>query len=244
LVVCDYGEILTPDTLAVARLGGVNLHASLLPKYRGAAPINWAIYYGERETGVTVIQMTPGLDAGPCIAQRRTPIDPDETAVDVETRLAGQGAELVCQSIADLEAGRAEPITQDARSATKAPRLKKTDGLVDWSRTARQINNQVRAMQPWPGTYTFWQRPDGEPLRLILARTRVVDAEGEGAAGEGAAGDETTPGAVLEAAERLVVATGCGALELVDLQPAGKRALAAAEFLRGYRVEAGQSFGQ
>ncbi len=239
LVVCDYGEILTPDTLAVARLGGVNLHASLLPKYRGAAPINWAIYYGESETGVTVIQMTPGLDAGPCIAQRRTPIDPEDTAVDVETRLARQAAELVCESIADLEAGRAEPITQDARSATKAPRLKKTDGLVDWSRTARETNNQVRAMQPWPGTYTFWQRPDGEPLRLILARAQVVDAEGEGPESEG-----IPPGTVLEAGERLVVATGCGALELTDLQPAGKRALGAAEFLRGYRVEAGQSFGQ
>ena len=238
LVVCDYGEILAPDTLAVASLGGVNLHASLLPKYRGAAPINWAIYDGQSETGVTVIQMTPGLDAGPCIAQFRTPIEPDETAVDVEESLAQSGAELVCRSIAELAEGRAQSITQDEQSATKAPRLKKTDGLVDWSRTARQINDQVRAMKPWPGTYTFWQRPDGEPLRLILERTRSVEPSGD------TAGDAARAGTVLEAAERLVVATGDGALELVELQPAGKRALAAEEFLRGYRVEPGQTFGQ
>ena len=234
LVVCDYGEILAPETLTASRLGGVNLHASLLPKYRGAAPINWAIYHGETETGNTLIQMTPGLDAGPCIGQCRTPIDPEETAIDVEARLALLGAELVCRAIDSLAADRATPIEQDRALATKAPRLKKADGQVDWSRSARQIKNQVRAMHPWPGSFTFWQRPDREPLRLLLQRVRVIEA------------DDTTvapPGTVLEAAGRLVVATGGGTLELVEFQPAGKRTLSAEAFLRGYPVEVGQTFG-
>ena len=168
LVACDYGQILAPATLATARRGGVNLHASLLPKYRGAAPINWAIYHGETETGVTVIHMTPQIDAGPCIAQARAAIDPDETAAELEARLAELGARLVCETIDLLEAGRAQPLPQDPALASKAPRLKKTDGLIDWTRPAAAIKNHVRAMEPWPKTYTFWHRPDGPPVRLIL----------------------------------------------------------------------------
>ena len=150
------------------------LHASLLPKYRGAAPINWAIYHGETETGVTVIHMTPQIDAGPCIAQARAAIGPDETAADLEPRLAELGARLICETIDRLEAGRVEAIPQDAALASKAPRLKKTDGLIDWSRPAAAIKNQIRALEPWPKTYTFWHRPDGPPLRLILGPASVV----------------------------------------------------------------------
>src|SRR6185295_7456792 len=124
LVVCDYGQLLSPATLAVAGLGGINLHGSLLPKYRGAAPINWAMYHGERETGATVIHMTPQLDAGPSIAQAKTSIGPDETAVELEPRLAALGAPLVLESIELLRAGKAKPILQDAAQATRAPRLK------------------------------------------------------------------------------------------------------------------------
>lgn len=234
LVVCDYGHILSSKTLATARLGGINLHASLLPKYRGAAPINWAIYHGEAETGVSVIHMTPQLDAGPIIAQGRMPIEPEETAADVEKRLADVGAWLVRRAIDSLEAGTLEALPQNPALASKAPRLKKTDGLIDWTRSAEAIRNHVRAMEPWPKTYSFWHRPKGQPLRLLIGPVTVV---------EGLAAD-APPGTVLEAArDRLVIATGDGAAVLQTVQPAGKKPLTIAEFLRGYHVQPGERFG-
>ena len=245
LVVCDYGEILRPDALAAARLGGINLHASLLPKYRGAAPINWALYLGDAETGNTVIQMTAGLDAGPCIGQIATAIEPDETAVELERRLALLGATAVGQAIEDLAAGRAKPIAQDPALASKAPRLKKSDGLVDWSRSAQQIRNQVRAMQPWPGCYTFWQREEKEPTRLILSQVAVADAQpiasGETVSGGTVSAGAAAPGCVVSADARLLVATGDGMLEIVELQPAGKRRQKAADFLRGHPLRPGDA---
>ncbi|HJT32345.1 MAG TPA: methionyl-tRNA formyltransferase [Pirellulales bacterium] len=232
-VVADYGQILSAETLSVARLGGVNLHGSLLPKYRGAAPINWALYHGDIETGVTVIHMTPRVDAGPTLAQRRTAIGAEENAVELEQRLAEMGAPLVVQAIDDLAAGRIEPITQDASLASPARRLRKTDGAIDWSRSAQAIKNQVRALEPWPKTYTFWHRAGGEPLRLILGRTSVQSV-----------GDSAPPGTVVRAAgDELVVATGSGQLAIHELQPAGKRMLTTAEFLRGYPVSAGERLG-
>ena len=150
LVVCDYGEILRPETLATARLGGINLHGSLLPKYRGAAPVQWAILRGETETGNSVIQMTPGLDAGPCLGQQRTPIDPDEDAGQLESRLASMGAELVLRVIDALETGTATPIEQDKSLASKAPRLKKEDGAIDWSRRPRRSKTRCAHCAPGP----------------------------------------------------------------------------------------------
>jgi len=234
LVVCDYGQILSADTLATARLGGINVHGSLLPKYRGAAPVNWALYHGETETGVSVIHMTPRLDAGPVIAQGSTPIDPEETAVDLEARLSEIGSWLVRRAMDALEGGRLEALHQDATLASKAPRLKKTDGLIDWTRPAVAIKNQVRAVQPWPKAYTFWHRPGGPPLRLIVGPISVLDVPG----------CDALPGTALEAAEdRLVVAVGQGAVALSTLQPAGKRELSVAEFLRGNHVQPGHKFG-
>ena len=145
LVVCDYRQILAPATLATTRRGGVNLHASLLPKYRGAAPINWAIYNGESETGVSVIAMTPRIDAGGCLA-KRVAIGPEETAAELEPRLAEVGARLACETIDRLEAGDVQAIPQDPAMVSKAPRLKKSDGAIDWSRPALAIKNQIR---PW-----------------------------------------------------------------------------------------------
>lgn len=234
LVVCDYGQILSAATLATSRLGGVNLHASLLPKYRGAAPINWAIYHGETQTGVSVIHMTPRVDAGPVIAQGFTDIQPEETAVELEARLAEIGAWFVRRAIDSLEAGNLQAVPQDPALASKAPRLKKSHGLVHWNRPASAIKNQVRAMEPWPKTYTFWHRPTGTPLRLILGPVSALDA----------CGSEAPPGTVLEASgDRLVVATGQGAVALSSVQPAGKRLLSVQEFLRGYRIQVGDSFG-
>lgn len=234
LVVCDYGQILKPEVLELARLGGINLHGSLLPKYRGAAPINWALLNGELELGVTVIHMTPQLDAGPAIAQGSILVGEDETAAEVEPRLAQLGVPLVMESIVRLAAGTAQPIPQDASLVTKAPRLKKEQGAIDWTRTAEQIKDQVRALEPWPRTFTFWHRPGGEPLRVILDRVRLAEWH----SGPGA------PGEVLEAyQDRLLVATGAGALRIESIQPAGKKAIAAEDFLRGYPVQSGEFFG-
>lgn len=238
LVVADYGQILSPETLAAARLGGVNLHGSLLPKYRGAAPINWALYHGETETGVTTIHMTPQLDAGPCLAQARTPIDPNEDAIRLEARLAQLGAPLVLDTIAALETGVAVPLEQDNGLASRARRLRKTDGLIDWRRSAQAIHDQIRALQPWPGGYTFWQRPTGDALRLILSPGTAVlgSVEAPDVA-------SVAPGQVLRAqGDELVVAAGTGALRLAGAQPAGKRMLSVEEFLRGYPVRPGQFF--
>lgn len=230
-VVADYGQILAAETLATARLGGVNLHGSLLPKYRGAAPINWALYHGETETGVSVIHMTPRVDAGPVLAQARTAIEADENAVELERRLAELGASLTVRAIDDLAEGRAAALPQDPALASPARRLRKSDGRIDWSRAAADIRNQVRALEPWPRTYTFWQRPGHPPLRLIPGRCSVVDVP------------PTAPaGSVLQSGDQLIVATGSGGLQIHELQPAGKRMLSAAEFLRGYHIQAGDRF--
>jgi methionyl-tRNA formyltransferase len=236
LVVCDYGEILRPETLATARLGGINLHGSLLPKYRGAAPVQWAILNGEAETGNSVIQMTPGLDAGPLLAQQRTPIDPDEDAEQLEARLAAMGAEAVVDAVDKLESGSVEPIAQDKNLASKAPRLKKEQGAIDWSRSAIEIKNQVRGLRPWPRTFTFWHRSSGEAMRLNIDRvaTRLTTAQSS---------EPRSPGTILDATGRLFVATGGSAVEVLELQPAGKRSMPSAEFVRGYRPTVGDRFG-
>lgn len=229
LVVCDYGEILKPEALGAARLGGINLHGSLLPRYRGAAPVQWAVLNGDAETGAAVIQMTPGLDAGPILGEVRTPIDPDETAGELEARLSRLGAVLTVEVVDQLAAGVAHGKPQDTSLATKAPRLKKEDGLIDWSRPARAIKDQVRGLQPWPRAFTFVPQAR-EPLRLVIDRAAAV--EGSGA-----------PGEVLEAGKRLVVAAGEGALEILDVQPAGKRLMAAEEWLRGAKLQTGSLLG-
>jgi methionyl-tRNA formyltransferase len=232
MVVCDYGQILSSSTLATSQLGGINLHASLLPKYRGAAPINWAIYNGETKTGVTVIHMTPKVDAGPCIAQAETDIGPEETAAELEKRLSELGAWLVLRTIDALKAGNLEALAQDPALASKAPRLKKSDGLIDWSRPAAAIKNQIRALEPWPKTYTFWRRQKGQPIRLIFGPAAVEDHAGG-----------SIPGTVLEAEKgRLVIAAGAGAVALISIQPVGKRLMSVEEFLRGHRIQPGDIF--
>ena len=267
LVVCDYGQILSREALAIAPLGGINLHGSLLPKYRGAAPVHWAILNGDAETGVSVIHMTPRLDGGPILATRRTPIGPEETMPDLEARLADLGIEPVHEAIAMLEKwDRTSPLgmPQDPSQATQAPRLKKEDGAIDWTESAEQIRNHIRALKPWPGSYTFWQRSGQEALRLVVDRAEVErgrrtedrgqETEVRGQGSESVPGTEysvlstkasTEPGRILVAdGKRLHVATGNGVLSIVTLQPAGKRHMAVDEFLRGYPVRAGDRFGR
>lgn len=232
-VVCDYGEILRPATLATTRLGGINLHGSLLPKYRGAAPVQWAVINGDAETGNTVIQMTPGLDAGPCLAQESTPIDPDEDAGALEARLAKLGATLVLRVVDELAAGAAKSIEQDASEASKAPRLTKEHGAIDWARSSLEIKNLVRGVRPWPRAYTFWLRTSGPSLRLNIDRVELVGPGDVAAA----------VGTVVDVSGRLLVSTGDGILEILAVQAAGKRAMSAAEFLRGNRVTVGDRLG-
>jgi methionyl-tRNA formyltransferase len=241
-VVCDYGQILTRDTLRLARFGGINLHGSLLPKYRGAAPVQWAIYHGETETGVTVIHMTPQLDAGPCLVQKSTSIGPQETALDLEPRLAEFGVAAVLEAIELLQAGRTDDaIPQDSSLASKAPRLKKTDGLIDWSRTARDIHNQVRAFQPWPKTYSFWQRREGEPLRLIFED--IIPMAEDALKITANLQPRPAPGTVIRVEKHaLGILCGQGAILPQIVQPAGKRAMSIGEFLRGNPVQMGDQF--
>ncbi len=234
LVTAAYGQILSADLLAIARLGGINLHGSILPANRGAAPVARAIQNGETETGVTVIRMTPQIDAGGMIAIARTDIGPDETSGEVEERLARLGAPLVVEAVARLAAGPVSILPQDRAKVTKAPKLRKEDGVIDWSRPAKAIHDLVRAMQPWPVASTTWNArgPNQKgPVRLIVHATAI-------GAGQG------TPGEVLEARDdRLIVAAGDGAVALKIVQIAGKKPQSATEFLRGRRVEPGDRMG-
>jgi methionyl-tRNA formyltransferase len=233
LVVAAYGQILSGDVLNVAPQGGINVHASLLPKYRGAAPIAWAIYHGEKQTGVTIIRMSTRLDAGDMLAQEAIAILPEETAGELEERLAPLGAKLALTVIEQIQAGTAHGVKQDQHQVTKAPKLKKEHGLVDWSRTAEQVCNQIRAMQPWPTAYTYWHRQDQPPMRIIVNKAVAV-----------AERPRQPPGTVTRVtADALVVAAGSGGVSLVSLQPAGKRVMHAAEFLRGNRAQPGDQFG-
>jgi methionyl-tRNA formyltransferase len=230
-VTAAYGQILSPELLCIPRLGGINLHGSILPAYRGAAPVARAIQNGEAETGVTVILMTPRIDAGGMIAFARTPIDPDETAGALEDRLALLGAPLIISTIAPLAMGKAAIIPQDKTMVTRAAKLRKEDGLIDWSQTAQAVHNLVRAMQPWPLASTTWnpQEPSGQGrLRLIIRKTQPVAK---------ASHDPVSPGGVVEAeSDRLTVAAGEGDVRILVVQVPGKKPMPVADFLRGHRV--------
>jgi methionyl-tRNA formyltransferase len=234
LVVAAYGQILSRKVLAVPPLGGINVHASLLPKYRGAAPVAWAIYHGETRTGVTIIKMSVHLDAGDILAQEAVDIGAEETAGELEARLAVIGARLASAVIDQIGAGTARGIKQDKSQASKAPKLTKEHGQIDWSPHARAVCNQIRAMQPWPTAYTYWHRHGQQPLRLIILRAAWRDGTPTGA---------LAPGQIIvqpDDASHLRVAAGSGTqVEIVELQPAGRKRMAASEFLRGHRPQPG-----
>jgi methionyl-tRNA formyltransferase len=234
-VVAAYGQILSRELLSVSRRGGINVHSSLLPKYRGAAPIAWAIYHGEEETGVTIIRMSAKMDAGEMLGQVKEPIREDDTAGTLEERLAQRGAELALRILDQIEAGSEEGTPQDPKLVTMAPKLSKELGLVDYTKSARQVDRQVRAFQPWPTAYTYWHRAGHPPLRLIVVRAKADPGhETDRAAGEVVAVGE----------DRLSVACGDGSVvNLEVVQPAGKKAMGVREFLRGYRVRLGERMG-
>jgi len=236
-VVCDYGQILSREALATAKLGGINLHGSLLPKYRGAAPIHWAIYNGDCLTGVTIIHMTPRLDGGPCLVKTETEIGAEETTEQIEPRLAQLGVDAVNQSIAMLQQWDGTSVIgtkQKQSQATKAPRLSKSDGRIDWTRSATEIKNQIRAFQPWPGTFTTWQQRGKPEQRLIIHKATVCSQSGSQAQpGEVTLCDKTD----------LVLQTGQGQLSLDIVQPAGKKPMPIADFLRGNPPPVGTVLG-
>jgi methionyl-tRNA formyltransferase len=254
LVVAAYGQILAKEVLEVVPQGGINVHASLLPKYRGAAPVAWAIYHGETRTGVTIIKMSVHLDAGDILAQETLDIYPQETAGELEARLAHIGARLALRVIEQIAAGTIQGVKQDKTQATRAPKLTKEHGLIDWSRAPQEVVNQVRAMQPWPTAYTYLHRVGQTPLRCIVHKAIPLE---KGARGHesgvsrgtaiSAASEGPAPGDVVVTAADpagLVVATGHGGLVLVqELQPAGKRRMSDTDFLRGHPLRPGDRFG-
>jgi methionyl-tRNA formyltransferase len=296
LFVCDFGQILSKRVLSGSLLGGINLHGSLLPKYRGAAPVHRAIMNGEVFSGISIIHMTPQIDAGPVIAQSPPiPIHPFETAEELEERLAHFGAELVLKTLRKM--AKNEPvriIEQFHELASKAPRLKKEDGLVNWSNSSRVIFNHYRAMTVWPKTYTDWTRKDGTKLRLILGaifplddsfrelfyenysdsifvKPMLIDAKMDNLAvlrarlkdknkDEDKGKDNLRnisehshfshqhlkrpswwkPGTVIRADGRdLIIAAGEGVVQILKIQPAGKKMMDVRDFLLGYPIKSG-----
>ena len=226
IIVVGYGRIIPQWMLDLPRLGNINLHASLLPKYRGAAPIQWAIAQGETVTGVTTMKIDAGLDTGDILLQQEIPIAPDDTSETLAPRLAAIGAELMAETLRGLQAGTIHPRPQDNSRATLAPILKKEDGLVDFARPAAEILNRLRGFQPWPGAYTRFRAKNFH----ILSATKV---------------DRLLPPAELQI-ERDHLLVGCGqgtAIELLEVQLEGKKRTTAAEFIRGYRPLAREKLG-
>lgn len=228
IVVAAYGEILRRSVLSLPPKGCVNVHASLLPRHRGAAPVAAAILAGDRVTGVTIMLMDEGMDTGPILAQAEEPIRADDTAGALTARLAELGARCLLATLPRWLAGEIEPRPQEGSQATYAPRVTKEDGLIDWSEPAEVIERRVRAFDPWPGAYTYWH---GRRLRIVRAAVVAGWCGGE------------EPGTVLDTAQGPAVATGGGALLLRELQLEGRCCVGCAEFLRGQRGFIGSVLG-
>jgi len=220
-IVVSFGQILSKALLEISGLYSLNVHASLLPKYRGAAPINWAIANGEKETGITIIKMNEKMDEGDILLKEVVSIEKDEDAVTLSEKLSKKGAKVLLNSIDLIKGKKANFVKQDNTKATYAPKLKKEDGLIDWSQKATLIYNRIRAFVPWPVCFTYW---DKKLLRIWKAspEERAVDSK---------------PGTILEADKRgILVAAGKGSLRIEELQLEGKRRMAAEEFTLGHKI--------
>jgi methionyl-tRNA formyltransferase len=239
-VVVAYGRILPATFLRTPRRGCVNVHFSLLPKYRGAAPVNWSIVRGESVSGVTTMLIDEGLDTGPILLQRSTQIEDDETAPHLLERLSHAGAELLGETLARFD--EIEPRPQRDEDATLAPMLKREDGLIDWTQDASEIERRVRGFQPWPNAYTFYKG-----RRLVIWRASVPGVNGEDVKDGSLPSDSLPPGAgkITEArGDSLVVACGgATALRVLELQPEGKQRMSVRDFINGAHIRAGESFG-
>src|SRR2546425_7772446 len=226
IIVVGYGRIIPQWMIELPPLGNINLHASLLPKYRGAAPIQWAIASGETVTGVTTIRIDAGLDTGDILLQREIPVAPEDTAETLAPRMAAIGAELMVETLHGLKSGTIHPKPQDNSQATLAPLLKKEDGRIDFHQPAPEIVNRIRGFQPWPGAFTSFR---GKNLHIWAARPD---------------GRHLKEGELAVEGEHLIV--GCGsrtALELLEVQPEGRERMAGRDFLHGYHLSRGERFG-
>jgi len=235
IVVAAYGRILPADVLSIpprlpgGRYGCVNVHGSLLPKYRGAAPIQWAVIRGEAESGVTIMAMDEGMDTGPILATRPITIEAHDTAGTLFDSLATTGAELLADNLEGILDGSVHPIDQDESLATMAPMMKKNDGAIDWSRPWRDVANLVRGVEPWPGAYTF--TPGGLRLRVFPFLEAAVGTSG-------------APGEVLSInRDGMVVCTGEGAVLVREIQPAGRRRMTPLELANGRKIATGDVMG-
>jgi methionyl-tRNA formyltransferase len=233
IIVVGYGRIIPQWMIDLPRLGNLNLHASLLPKYRGAAPIQWAIANGESTTGVTSMRIDAGLDTGDILLQRELPIAAEDTSETLGPKLALIGAEVMAETLRGLDRGGIHPTPQDDSKATLAPILTKEDGRIDFARNAQELFNRLRGFQPWPGAFTVFK---GKTLRVHRAQPVLAPLQ-------------LTPAEIAIEGTRLLV--GCGrntndasALELVEVQPEGKRRMTAQEFINGYRLKSGDRLGQ
>jgi len=228
IVVAAFGQILPPEVLAIPPHGCLNVHASLLPRYRGAAPIAAAILAEEEQTGVTIMFMDEGMDTGPILAQAKCKIEPQDTTGSLSVKLAHLGADLLVETLPRWLDGRIAPQPQDDSLATYCQMVTKKDGLMDWSLPATALWLRVRAYHPWPGTYTYWR---GKLLKILRARPVTIGPSSE------------KPGRVISVDDRVAVVTGTDALLLEEIQLAGKKALAAQEFIRGQRDFIGSVLG-
>ena len=226
IIVVGYGRILPQWMIDLPRLGNINLHASLLPKYRGAAPIQWAIANGENITGVTTMRIDAGLDTGDILLQREEPITPQDTSETLAPRLAAMGADLMIETLRGLQAGTIHPRPQEHSQASPAPILRKEDGQIGFHRTAQEISNRLRAFQPWPGAFTIFRGKNLHVWNAVVSRHSVPQ------------------GVLSFPANQLIV--GCGgetALELLEVQPEGKKRMPARDFVHGYRPADGEKLG-
>ena len=229
IAVAAFGRILPPAILSLPSLGCINVHGSLLPKYRGAGPIQWAIINGETETGITTMQMDEGMDTGAMLLQEAIPITSDDTAGSLSERLAQLGGRLLVETIARLKAGTLVPRPQDASQATMAPLLKKEDGVIDWTLPAAVLANRVRGLSPWPGAYTTIVGGDRWTIWRALALPGPVTKP---------------PGMVVAVTTKAIhVATGAGVLAVTELQPANSRRMTVSQYLAGHPVAVGEQLG-
>ena len=232
-IVAAYGQIMKPDLLAIPPLGAFNLHGSLLPRHRGAAPVQYSIWKGDQITGVTIFQIEPSLDSGPMIGKVETPISPEETSGELMLRLADLSVDLTLTAVSQVATGMATFEIQDDSQATLAPKINKEDGIIDWTQSAENIDCHIRAMQPWPKAAAWLHSSNRKPLRCILFKAKPlpdVDIQ------------QRSPGQIWKDDKNVFVSTSAGALELLTIQPEGKKAMDAVALINGYGLTNGAVF--
>ena len=228
LVVIDYGQLIPSGLIVLPRQAAINLHPSLLPLYRGPAPIIWSLLRGDAITGVTTQLLADKIDCGDILLQRKIEIKPTETSVQLTKRLQNLGGELVWETLEKCQAGEIKPVPQEDEKATYAPKLSKRDGLLNWEQDAHELERRIRALNPWPGTFTFWR---GKRLKILAAILSPVEVD-----------EVPVPGTIQVDEGRLYTACGHGFIQITEIQPEGKRPQNASDFLRGQHINSGEQF--